>query len=83
MNNITNYWLYYPPRQQCQRQPLHLPFPSRKRFHRTGGNRQWLNEDGELRYKDSGGYYLTDSWKEDGEWYYLNEDGFISPFRQD
>ena len=39
----------------------------------------WLNEDGELRYKDSEGYYLTDSWKKkDGEWYYLNEDGFIS-----
>lgn len=39
----------------------------------------WVNEDGELRYKDSEGYYLTDSWKKkDGEWYYLNEDGFIS-----
>lgn len=39
----------------------------------------WLTEDGELRYKDSEGYYLTDSWKKkDGEWYYLNEDGFIS-----
>lgn len=39
----------------------------------------WLTEDGELRYKDSEGYYLTDSWKKkDGEWYYLNEDGYIS-----
>lgn len=39
----------------------------------------WLTEDGELRYKDSEGYYLTDSWKKkDGEWYYLNEDGYLS-----
>ena len=39
----------------------------------------WLTEDGELRYRDSEGYYLTDSWKKkDGEWYYLNEDGYIS-----
>ena len=39
----------------------------------------WTEEDGELRYLDSDGYYLTDSWKKkDGEWYYLNEDGFVS-----
>ena len=39
----------------------------------------WLTEDGELRYRDSEGYYLTDSWKKkDGEWYYLNEEGYIS-----
>lgn len=39
----------------------------------------WTEEDGELRYKDGDGYYLTDSWKKkDGEWYYLDEDGFIS-----
>ena len=39
----------------------------------------WLTEDGELRYRDSEGYYLTDSWKKkDGERYYLNEDGYIS-----
>ena len=39
----------------------------------------WLTEYGELRYRDSEGYYLTDSWKKkDGEWYYLNEDGYIS-----
>ncbi|MGN0159642.1 MAG: N-acetylmuramoyl-L-alanine amidase family protein [Brotaphodocola sp.] len=36
----------------------------------------WVEEDGELRYKDSDGYYLTDSWKKkDGDWYYLDEDG--------
>ena len=39
----------------------------------------WVNEDGELRYQDSDGYYLTDTWKKkDGEWYYLDEDGFLS-----
>lgn len=39
----------------------------------------WTMEDEELRYKDSDGYYLTDTWKKkDGEWYYLNEDGFVS-----
>ena len=39
----------------------------------------WTEEEGELRYKDSDGYYLTDSWKKkDGEWFYLNEDGFVS-----
>lgn len=39
----------------------------------------WVEENGELRYKDSDGYYLTDSWKKkDGDWYYLNEDGFLT-----
>lgn len=39
----------------------------------------WVQEDGELRYYDSDGYYLTDTWKKrDNEWYYLDEDGFIS-----
>lgn len=39
----------------------------------------WTEEDGELRYKDGDGYFLTDTWKKkDGEWYYLNEDGFVS-----
>ena len=39
----------------------------------------WVTEDGELRYLDSEGYYLTDTWKKkDNEWYYLNEDGFIT-----
>ena len=39
----------------------------------------WVTEDGELRYLDSEGYYLTDTWKKkDNEWYYLNEEGFIT-----
>lgn len=39
----------------------------------------WTEEDGELRYKDSDGYYLTDSWKKkDGDWYYLDEDGYVT-----
>ena len=39
----------------------------------------WVEENGELRYKDSDGYYLTDSWKKkDGDWYYLNEDGHVA-----
>lgn len=39
----------------------------------------WVEEDGELRYRDSDGYYLTDSWKKrDNEWYYLDEEGFVS-----
>lgn len=39
----------------------------------------WVEEDGELRYRDSDGYYLTDSWKKrDSEWYYLNEEGYVS-----
>lgn len=36
----------------------------------------WIEEDGEMRYKDSDGYYLTDTWKKkDGDWYYLDENG--------
>lgn len=39
----------------------------------------WVTEDDALRYQDSDGYFLTDTWKKkDSEWYYLNEDGFIS-----
>ena len=39
----------------------------------------WVEEDGELRYRDSDGYFLTDSWKKkDGDWYYLNEEGYVS-----
>lgn len=39
----------------------------------------WLEENGELRYRDSDGYYLTDTWKKkDGDWYYLNEDGYVT-----
>ena len=39
----------------------------------------WVEEDGELRYRDSDGYYLTDSWKKkDNEWYYLDEEGYVS-----
>lgn len=39
----------------------------------------WTEEDGELRYRDSDGYYLTDSWKKkDGDWYYLNEEGYVT-----
>lgn len=39
----------------------------------------WVEEDGSLRYKDSDGYYLTDSWKKkDNQWYYLDEDGHIT-----
>lgn len=39
----------------------------------------WVEVDGELRYQDSEGYYLTDTWKKrNNEWYYLNEDGFLT-----
>ncbi|MDO4267738.1 MAG: cell wall-binding protein [Eubacteriales bacterium] len=39
----------------------------------------WVTEDGQLRFKDSEGYYVTDSWKKrDNQWYYLDEDGFIT-----
>jgi len=39
----------------------------------------WTEEDGELRYMDGDGYFLTDTWKKrDGEWYYLNEEGYVS-----
>ncbi|MCI8866000.1 MAG: cell wall-binding protein [Lachnospiraceae bacterium] len=39
----------------------------------------WTEEDGELRYRDSDGYYLTDTWKKkDNDWYYLDEDGMIT-----
>lgn len=39
----------------------------------------WTEADGELRYLDSDGYPLTDTWKKkDNDWYYLNEDGFIA-----
>ncbi len=39
----------------------------------------WTTLDGELRYQDSDGYYITDTWKKkDGDWYYLDEDGRIA-----
>lgn len=39
----------------------------------------WVQDGDELRYRDSDGYYLTDTWKKnEGDWYYLNEDGFIT-----
>lgn len=39
----------------------------------------WTDDNGEMRYLDSDGYYLTDTWKKkDNDWYYLNEDGFIT-----
>ncbi len=44
-----------------------------------GASAGWVEEDGELRYRDSDGYYLTDTWKKkDGEWYYLGEDGRLT-----
>ena len=56
-------------------------------FHRGGYGRHavmaqsagWAEEDGNLRYYDSDGYALTDSWKKhNNDWYYLNEDGNIT-----
>ena len=39
----------------------------------------WVMEDENLRYLDSDGYPLTDTWKKkDNDWYYLDEDGFIA-----
>lgn len=39
----------------------------------------WVEENGELRYQDSEGYYLSDTWKKkDSEWYYLNEEGYVT-----
>ena len=39
----------------------------------------WVMEDENLRYLDSDGYPLTDTWKKkDNDWYYLNEDGYIA-----
>ncbi len=39
----------------------------------------WVEEDGEMRYQDSDGYFLTDTWKKrDNEWYYLDENGYIT-----
>lgn len=53
-----------------------VPFLAQTAFAAGAG---WVEEDGELRYRDGDGYYLTDTWKKrDGEWYYLNEDGYIS-----
>ncbi|MGL5434348.1 MAG: N-acetylmuramoyl-L-alanine amidase family protein [Lachnospiraceae bacterium] len=41
----------------------------------------WVEEDGEIRYLDSDGYYLTDSWKKkDGDWYYFDEKGYVSKY---
>lgn len=39
----------------------------------------WTEEDGSLRYYDSDGYVLTDSWKKhNDDWYYLDENGDIT-----
>ncbi|MDO5416775.1 MAG: cell wall-binding protein [Lachnospiraceae bacterium] len=43
------------------------------------GTAGWTEEDGSWRYKDSDGYYLTDTWKKkDGVMHYLDEDGEIA-----
>lgn len=43
----------------------------------------WVEENGSLKFYEDGGYYATDSWKKNGEyWYYLNEDGDISTSMQ-
>lgn len=39
----------------------------------------WVQEDDELRFYDSEGYYQTDVWKKnENDWYYLDEDGYIT-----
>jgi len=39
----------------------------------------WTGQGEEMRYMDSDGYYLTDTWKKlDNEWYYLDEDGYVT-----
>ena len=43
----------------------------------------WVEEDGEWRYSDGDGYYLSDTWKKRGEdWYYLDSDGNITKEEQ-
>lgn len=39
----------------------------------------WVEEEGKLRFYEDETYYATDSWKKkDNDWYYLNEDGYIT-----
>ena len=39
----------------------------------------WVEEDGNWKYFDADGYYLTDSWKKQGgDWFYLDEEGFLT-----
>lgn len=39
----------------------------------------WVEENGNFRYYDSDGYYVTDAWKKRGDdWYYLNDEGQIA-----
>ncbi|MFR4440519.1 MAG: cell wall-binding protein [Hungatella sp.] len=46
-------------------------------------NSGWVEEDGGFRFYDSDGYYLTDSWKkQSGDWFYLDENGFVTFERQ-
>lgn len=46
-------------------------------------NSGWVEEDGGFRFYDSDGYYLTDSWKkQSGDWFYLDENGFVAFERQ-
>lgn len=39
----------------------------------------WVQEENNWKFYDSDGYQLTDTWKkQDGSWFYLNEDGNIA-----
>lgn len=50
--------------------------PSARVLAATAG---WVEENGDWRYLDSDGYYLTDSWKKKGsDMYYLDEEGEIT-----
>ena len=43
----------------------------------------WVSEEDGFRFYDNDGYYLTDSWKkENGKWYYLDEEGRVAFNRQ-
>lgn len=39
----------------------------------------WVQEDGNWKYFDADGYYMTDSWKKQGgDWFYLDGEGFLT-----
>ena len=41
----------------------------------------WVQENGNWRYYDRDGYYVTNEWKKSNNtWYYLDDDGYMAVY---